>query len=129
MRRVCPRAAICHLAALTRASVQLHKEPTSVFGCICFQHCVLSTASVASLDKVLAWFMLAWRVQKAVGAVASRRGTRLAHIRAMATLQGSSSAVEQGMHKLNDTDFISYRYTAPTAADKPCVVFLHGKHA
>lgn len=73
--------------------------------------------------------MLAWRVQQAAGGVASRCVTRLAHTRLMATLQGSNTVVQQGKLKVNDNEFIAYRYTAPTAADKPCVVFLHGEHS
>jgi hypothetical protein len=60
--------------------------------------------------------------------VASRCGARIAQTRRMATLQGNNTVVEQGKHKFNDYEFIAYRYTAPTAADKPCVVFLHGRH-
>lgn len=119
-------AVICYLAPLTRPSVQLHNRPNVSLSahdhstvCLPFRKIWVSPS----------WVMLLWRVQRAAGAVASRCGGRLAHIRAMATVPGSSSAVKQGKHTINDTEFIAYRYTAPTAADKPCVVFLHGKPA
>lgn len=48
--------------------------------------------------------------------------------RAMASL-AATGVTQQAVHTLNDTEYLAYRYTAPTGAEQPCVVFIHGKFA